>query len=234
MPQPLSRVRASARTNFLHVGDRPLPRHPELAVLLAGAIASWAKVEAYMLSLFVDLMGGHASRATTVFRAFDNRAAKTTAIIAVANSVLSEERKKVLQAILAIIKSRQKERDQIAHGIWSDSPDLEDVLLLISAKDLISSIFDQNRIFVYRQIDFTNIIDNNERLTGYCSAFGRVITDHPVHKGGKLFHRLCAMPEIADKLRHQERQAQTLPSEGALPPDAWHQNECDLDPPVPD
>ena len=231
MPQPLSRVNPSAQTSLANVGDHPLRRHPKLAVLLAEAIASWASVEAYMLSLFVDLMGGHASRATTVFRAFENRSARMTAIRAVADSVLPEEQKKVLRAILAIAKSYQNDRDRIAHEVWADSPALKNALLLVSPKGLISKALDKKQILVYRQIDFTNITKNNERLASYAGVFGRIITGHAVNKDGRLFHRLCAAPEIADKLRHQAQQAQTPPSESVPPPDAWHQNACDLDPP---
>lgn len=58
MPQPLSAVSSNCSILLGNVGDYPLKRHPDLAVLVAEIIVSWGNVESFMLSLFVDLMGG--------------------------------------------------------------------------------------------------------------------------------------------------------------------------------
>ena len=50
MPQPLSRVAPNAGIMLNNAGDRPLQRHPELAILAADVIASWATVESFMLT----------------------------------------------------------------------------------------------------------------------------------------------------------------------------------------
>ena len=80
MPQPLSRVMPNARVTLGNAGDRPLARHPELAVLAIEAIASWSNVEGFMLRLFMQLLGGNESLAASVFLALENQASKTAAI----------------------------------------------------------------------------------------------------------------------------------------------------------
>jgi hypothetical protein len=120
MPQPLSRVLPHAGVRLTNVGDYPLQRHPDLAHLIAEAIASWTNVEFFMLQLFIELMGGHKDRAADVFLALEIQSAKTAAVTAVA-SRLPNEQQSLLSAILAIAKTNQKSRDKIAHWIWGDS-----------------------------------------------------------------------------------------------------------------
>src|SRR5437867_245444 len=103
MPQPLSRVASSAGIMMANVGDRPLVRHPHLAMLAMEAIASWSNVESFMLRLFVTLFGGNGALATNVFLAIDIQSAKSAAIQAAADTVLQGEPDKInlLRAILA-------------------------------------------------------------------------------------------------------------------------------------
>jgi hypothetical protein len=73
-----------------------------------------------MLSLFVQLFGGHDSLATEVFLSLDGQAAKSAAISAAGASVLKDrdEEFRVLRAILAIAKSNEKDRNKLAHWTW--------------------------------------------------------------------------------------------------------------------
>ena len=58
MPQPISKVAPNANIMIGNVGDYPMQRHPELALLVAEVIVSWANVESFLLNLFIELMGG--------------------------------------------------------------------------------------------------------------------------------------------------------------------------------
>ena len=117
MPQPISRVHPNASIIMGNAGDRPLARHPELAVHAMEALASWANVESFMLSLFIRLLGGNDSLAASVFLALENQAAKTAAINAAATTVLKDRQDelRVLRAILAISKTNEKDRNKLAH-----------------------------------------------------------------------------------------------------------------------
>ncbi|MGU7775529.1 hypothetical protein ACV229_35860 [Burkholderia sp. MR1-5-21] len=136
MPQPLSRVAPEAGIAIGNAGDRPLARHPDLAVLAIEAIASWSNVESFMLGLFVELFGGHNSLATEVFLSLDGQAAKSAAINAAAASVLKDRdaELRVLRAILAIAKTNEKDRNKLAHWTWGDSPHLPDAVLLVDPR----------------------------------------------------------------------------------------------------
>ncbi len=203
MPQPLSTVVQSANIFIGNAGDRPLTRHPELAILAIEAIASWSNVESFMLRLFIQLLGGNGTLAANVFLALEGQGPKTAAIQAAANTVLQAmpEKLTLLKAILAIAKTNEKSRDKLAHWTWGDSPNLPDALLLLNPKSSIENL-DRDEIFVWREQDFREIIKANDRLCGFGLHFGFVLGDHPANRGNRLFDQLCAEPEIRERLDH--------------------------------
>src|SRR5262245_32958359 len=123
LPQPLSRVLSNASVILGNAGDRPITRHPELAVLAIEAIASWSNVESFMLRLFMQLLGGNESLAASVFLSLESQSAKTSAIKAASTSSLDDRpaELEVLNAILAIAKANEKDRNKLAHWTWGDS-----------------------------------------------------------------------------------------------------------------
>lgn len=207
MPQPLSRVAPNANVRIGNVGDYPLRRHPDLALLAAEVIASWSNVEAFTLRLFVDLMGGSQEIATTVFLALEVQSQKSAAINAVAAEKLGQEQRALLAAILACVKSNQKRRDKIGHWTWGDTPQIPDALLLINPKNAIDSDINREQIFVYKNHDFDEIIKANERLAGFAMRFGFIVREAP--QRDLLFAQLCAEPEIRERLDHLASQAQS-------------------------
>lgn len=201
MPQPLSTFKNPGVISIGNVGDHPLEQRPELALLVAEVIASWSNVESFHLSLFMKLLGGPGDKAADIYLALEARSAKSAAIKAAAKS-LPEPHKNLLLAILAISSSRQKDRDKIAHGIWGYCTGIPNALLLASPKDMLASNSDLSKIFVYREKELEQIIEANERLAGYGQRLGFIITGHVANQDGELYDRLCAVPEIRDKLHH--------------------------------
>jgi hypothetical protein len=110
---------------FGNAGDRPLARHPDLAVHAIEAIASWSNVESFMLRLFVEVFGRHRSLAADVFLSLEGQAAKSAAINAAAASVLKDRdpELRLLRAILAIVKTNEKDRNKLAHWTWGGQPE---------------------------------------------------------------------------------------------------------------
>jgi hypothetical protein len=198
MPHPLSHVAPNA-TVLMHDAGYPFMRHPELAALAAEVIVSWSRVEAFMLCLFVDLTGGVTDTAATVFLALKFQSGQSAAIDAIAEHKLSDSNKALLRAILSLARTNQRSRDKVAHWIWGDSPELPDALLLASPKNLIGKL-DLNLIYVYEKQDFFDAIKANERLAAYGAAFRQVITNHSANKDGKIYEKLCAEPELAERL----------------------------------
>ena len=200
MPQPLSRVLRDAPVRIGNAGDRLFDRHPRFAVLAAETIASWSNVESFMLRLFVQLMGGVADTAATVFLALEIQSAKTAAIRAVAQS-LPHEQQQLLGAILAIAKTQQKARDKLAHWVWGECPALPDVILLVNPKNTVGGDLDRDQIFVYREDDFHDAIAANDRLCGFALHFRWILDGRqPGARDGQLFAQLSAEPEIREKL----------------------------------
>lgn len=200
MPQPLSRVAPNANVVIGNVGDYPLRRHPELALLAIEVIASWSNVEAFMLNVFVEMMGGPADTAATVFMALESQPAKSAAINAVADAELHDHHRDLLRVLLAMAKSYGKSRDKIAHWIWGDSPQLPDALLLANPKDRARLPLSREGILVYREPDFRTIIMGNERLAGFGLTFEMIIRGHVADRDGALYGELCAEPEIRERL----------------------------------
>lgn len=204
MPQLFSRIAPNSGFSIGNVGDYPLRRHPELALLVAEVIASWSNVDGFMRQLFIELMGGPADTAATVFVALEIQSAKMAAINAVADLKLSDPHKKLLRAILSLIKTNQKSRDKIAHWTWGDSPDIPDALLLSNPKDSSSlAPVSPDKILVYKERDFRDIIAQNERLAGFGRRFQLVISPSGPPGRDQLFDRLCSEPEIRDRLDRQ-------------------------------
>jgi len=205
MPQPLSKIMPNASVIIGNAGDRPLARHPELAVLAIEAIASWSNVENFLLNLFIQLFGGNTSLAANVFLSLEVQSAKTSAVLAAANSVLMDKPQeiKLLKAILALAKTNEKSRNKLAHWIWGDSPNIPDALLLANPKIISAYGIDQSQIFVYQKQDFISIIQANDRLCGFGLSFNFILKSHPANRDGSLFRELSAEPEIQEKLNHQ-------------------------------
>jgi hypothetical protein len=209
MPQqPLSSVAPNASLTIGHAGgDWVFVKHPELAMFVAQAIASWSNVESFLLNLSVELMGRPKDTATTVYLALDTQGAKAKAVTAVAAVKLPKEQQALLRAILAIARSVQKSRDKIAHGTWGVSPDLPDALLLADPKTLVGDERpDYRDIYVYKKQDFVDIINACDRICGYGLRLAFILKGHVANARGELFRELCAEPEIVERLRRPASQ----------------------------
>lgn len=201
MPQPLSRIAPNAGVLLGNAGDRPISRHPELAVLAIEAIASWGNVEAFLLRLFICLFGGVESVASEVFLALGNQSAKTAAINVAAESVLQnrDDERKILKALIAISKTHEKSRNKLAHWIWGDSPQLPDALLLVDPRLSIEHP-DTSKIYVYKADDFNKIISDNDKLCGFGLKLRFILEKHPANWNGELVSELLSEPEIASRI----------------------------------
>lgn len=204
MPQPLSRVHPGANFAIQNAGDRPLLRHPALAAGALEAIASWSNVEAFLLQLFIRLLGGNESLAACIYLALDTQYAKTKAIKAAADNVMrgQDRERSILDAILSIAKTNEKDRNKLAHWTWGDSPDLPNALLLVNPRAMLHRP-DPSEIYVYRQEDFRMLVHANDRLCSFGQRM-KFILDSPVaNRDASSIDKLAAEPEIAERLSRQ-------------------------------
>ena len=202
MPQPLSQFPKVLMFSLAISPPDFLKDYPNLAGLIAQVIVSWGNVETFMLSLFVELLGGDKELAADIFLALEIQSAKSAAINTAAQK-LPDDQQSVLRAILAIQKTNQKSRDKIAHWTWGHSPQIEDGLLLTNPKNRAMERQARDQIFIYKKEDLEKIIQANDRLCGYAQQFMFVIGSHPLALEGQLFAKLCAEPEIRERLDRQ-------------------------------
>ena len=184
-----------------NAGDRPLRHNPDLGVLAMEVIVSWSNVEKFLLDTYLLLMGGHNALAAAAFLALESQGSKTAMLMAVASKILQPNMLKLLKAIIAISKSRQKGRDKLAHWIWGYSYDIKNGLLLADPREMIP--FNRDAIFVYVQADFQKMIEENDQLCSFGRMFELVFTDHVSNKNNAIFDMLCSQPEIREKLDRQ-------------------------------
>ncbi len=203
MPEQLSRVAPEAGVMIGNAGDRPLSRHPDLAVLAMEALASWSNVEAFLLRLFVELFGGQGALAADVFLSLQTQSAKSAAIETAAARVLENrpEELRVLRAILGIAKTNEKERNKLAHWTWGESKQIPDALLLVDPRS-VDDHLDRSNIYVYRAQDFQSIIRANDRLCGFGLTFTFILIGHVANDEGRLLRELVAEPDIQARLRN--------------------------------
>lgn len=208
MPQPLSRVLPNASVLIGNAGDRPLERHPALAAVALEAIASWSNVEGFLLRLFIQLLGGNESLAASVYLALDGQSAKTNAIKAAAANVLRGRARElsILEAILSIARTNEKDRNKLAHWTWGDSPNLPDALLLLDPRANLDGL-ELSEVYVYRELDFRSIIQTNDRLCGFGLQMKFILGGHVTNRDGRLIDGLAAEPEIAERLARQATRA---------------------------
>lgn len=214
MPQPLSRIPVKPLVRIGNVGDYPMRLRPELAVLVADSIATWATLESFMLRLFVALMGGSSETAARVFLALEIQSAKSAAIQAVATKKLPTNQQNLLTTILALVKSQQKVQDKLAHWTWGYAPELPDALLLINPKAIIDlHELNFSGIFVYKKWDFEGIIKTNERLTSFAMSFEFIVKNPEHPTAAELYGELCSEPEIQEGLDRLGEQDRSPPEE---------------------
>jgi hypothetical protein len=213
MPQPLSRVQPDASIILGNAGHRPLAERPTLGILAMEAINSWSNVELFLLNLYMRLCGGDTALAAKIYLSLEIQTAKTAVIRAAVTSLPEQKIQDLIMAVIRIADTNRRHRDKLAHHIWGISPHskLLDALLLADPKALIKDDIDRSQVFVYRENDFINIIEANDRLCGYGLSISFILDGHTANANGRLFDELCNEHEIQEKLNPPASKDQSLP-----------------------
>jgi len=170
--------------------------------MFAQAITSWADVEYWLLALFVELLGGNKAIAAKIYLSLDTTRAKSQALEQLVEEIGDDRQKAVTKAIVSISKSREKERDKLAHRVLGISNALEDALLLINPKSItVTAAVHYEEILVYRENDFKSVIEGNLKLSEYIKTLLRVLKDR--QNNPDLLDTLHDSPEIQERLGPQ-------------------------------
>lgn len=181
-PMPLSQIDESSPVLF---HPKAISDRPELAILIARAIAGWAEIEARMAESIVNMLGANAEPTLAMFSAINSASAQLDAIKAVASSVLDVRKKRIFDSVMARAKISSRNRNHLAHRVWGLSESLPDAILLIDNKylaafELKSKIhfeefvrgiyaphidYPREKIFVYKERDLIEIISEMDSLS---------------------------------------------------------------------
>jgi hypothetical protein len=199
MPQPLSSYKPRFGRMMAGAGMRIFATNPMLGALAMEAIASWSNVDYFLLQAYLEMMGGRNEAFASAYLSLDTQNAKTKLVSAAAEARCSAEELKIFRIILEIAKSAQKQRDRLAHWIWGISLAIPDCFLLMDTRHDPLTVKEE-QIFVYREIDFTDLIALNDQICRCGSDFLFILKKHPANADGRIYARLCAQPEIQRRL----------------------------------
>ena len=214
MPQPLSSVCRDAGVMHTKPGWSAFAGHDRLARLAMEAIASWASVEHFMITLYVGLAGGPNTAAAAIFLAQETNAAKNAALAVLVERKLSEPRRALYAAITELIETRGRATDRLSTWIWGRSPELPDALLLTDPRALAEmgpggTMEPQPDLgsWVYREADFAEIVRANEELA--CWGFDFHLMLEASQGEDMLYRALCEAPDIREILDRRDSQARS-------------------------
>jgi hypothetical protein len=155
-----------------------------------------------------------------VFATFRNARQRRDAILAAAEHALDAQKFELLEAILVVVGSAEKERDHLAHGCYGVSTAIADGILWIESRHVgpwnVSMIFKApnftgtehaeltKQIFVYRKADLEAVYGEIHLAWQAAFDFNAFIrappNPNPDGTGDVLYRQLCSSPRIATAL----------------------------------
>lgn len=196
-PQPLSRVRSSAK---VFASPEAIQRRPQLAPFLAEIIARWADIEAHVGSILAFLLAAEAGPTTAMLQTVRSTSAQMDMILSAGKIKLMDPELEMFEAVIRLARSAARKRNNVAHHIWAHCNELPEALLLVEPaayldifvavseanldprfETLNKSRFepDSSRILVYRETDFVEIIEELKSIAR-CTTF-LINYLHPEH-----------------------------------------------------
>jgi hypothetical protein len=228
MPQPLSRVRPKAYVLF---DPKALTERPELAVLVARAIATWSEIEAQMGAILVRMLGAKAEPALAMFQALTSAPAQLAALDAAAETALPAQDKDLFDAVMVVVRSSAAQRHDLAHRQWGYSEEIKDALVLAEGKSMLhferkkldflralamgdyfasDPEFPRDKVQVYRQKDFEEIISRMDALRDYLYHLGFLV-DSGFPFPDRIRDYLSGKPDIQAALHQIRKRSQKKP-----------------------
>lgn len=197
-PQPLSSLLSNPTYDLTpaHIGQRP-----ELAVLMAKAIAISAVIETQWGRLLAGMLGANAPPVIAMYQALSGGNAQRDALRAAAERVLAPEQKELFDALTLIARPLARMRNRLAHGGWGICHELPDALILQDPESVvwmhhevdeyIRQIMsmpvaeraavkepkeDLSAILVFRKRDFEELIHALQRLRSFLAVFTNLLS----------------------------------------------------------
>ena len=231
-PQPLSNVKSSAAVKW--DSEDALLKRPELAALVARAIASWAYAESGMGDILIQMLGARAEPAAKMYAALNSNQAQFDALNAAARCCLQPDELETFQAVVWVVRKAARMRHRLAHNLWCYSDDLSDALLLLDADAWLQFSIEQNifrfhqtalvaaleerplpnfpkdRVFVYREHELLEIIKQILTARNVIGMFSGALALEPPGRGAN-YYELLLEPQIQEALSRLQKQQKNGP-----------------------
>jgi hypothetical protein len=183
----------------------------ECTRLIGCCLASWADVQAQLATLLSVLLKSYSDGAFAVFLALRTSRDRRAVLQAAANVTLKGSDLELFNAIMLALQSVEKERNDLAHGIFAYYPKLGDCILWIDPVDWavhqVTSIKNaennttnpnemleiKKKAYVYRPSDLEKVYENILAIrTAVLSFFKFIRMGSPDDR----YRQLCSTPLI--------------------------------------
>lgn len=124
------------------LGPGFLEQRPAATALIGECIALWTEVELQAAVLLAAMLGANTQPAAAMYFTLANERAKREAMAAIADSVLSDEDRTLFHAWARLKKSIEKERNDLAHGLFGISEIEPEGVIWISTQHRIRNLLD--------------------------------------------------------------------------------------------
>ncbi len=142
--QPFKSKFPGARVDF---GPEHLETRPEAVSLIAQCIAGWTEVEVQTARTLARMLRANSEPAIALYFTLANERAKREALTAIADYVFAPEDRALFDAIMTAKRSVEKQRNDIAHGLFGVTPADTQGVAWISTSDRIRNIVEIDRVF---------------------------------------------------------------------------------------
>lgn len=208
--QPLLPKYNKARVTL---GIGAIEQRPEAALIVARCITYWSNVEAATARLLAAVMKANTEPSVAVYLSLQNNRAKRDAMFAAAKAVLSKDELRLFSAVMAFRQSVEKSRNDLAHGIFGYSRDI-DGLVWIETSDYLkyaiemelhksSAIARANiyaKCFVYEIGTLENIAREIETLEHVINQLSGYLREDSVPIRVPLYGWLSQQPRVRKEL----------------------------------
>ena len=219
-PNPLIDVQPDGYVTW---GDSDeLRRNVQLGSSFASAIVAWSGAESYFGPILVQFLGVSSKSLLAVLKTLRSSSAQDQAIDAVAAEKLSGDELRLFRAVIDVVRKKRKKRNQLAHSVVFQTPDLADHWILVDPVDFNSAWYDffagkghlpaqtykefAKKAIVFSNNDFDDIAREFDRLTDCLIWLLALAT--PNHKDRQeAIAKLRTDPDVSAALRKQKKPA---------------------------
>ena len=128
LPQRLKRAK-------LNITANSLAERPKHASRIGRCLALWPEVEHQLALTLAQLLGTHLTGAASVYASFPCASMRDDMLNRSAKTVLNHNDMVMFKAVIALVKSAERDKDRLASSLFGHTDDDPSVILLISPAD---------------------------------------------------------------------------------------------------